>query len=1026
MPSGLLRGLFLDFPYLIDSAWRRVDFNINRELDYRPPGAAAPTDRPVWKRPSFWLFALVVMFTGYGPLWEGFCTLLPPPLSKPALYLVALALIAASLALAILIWKEASARIRAYFANPAGGSLKSRKAIVWLGFVGIIVLLCGSLIGGAGANIALARHEPCRDMHFHVEALLQLLACAGAIGAYALAMSRIRGTLQLLAIQAVLLALVFAMVWCLGAGNTEASGLPYRHVFAAVALSVSVLLVAAHWIADGVFRERDVTAQLRDYFSNRLKATELFDVRRPVTLVEGRIVQALVRGALYRPLLLAFPPALVAFMAPPRYLYLVTLLAVVVWGLLLASGSIAIRWELLVRTLERWFLRGTSRAVTLIVVGIAALRIFRVDYVATIVDAAPFGALFGLVAMGYVLSWLVEYWLNRIVGARVLGMLGADKDSSGTRYPGDDVPVDPDPDLRVLIERGGRYLMLHPLGRYMAVGTQTQRPTQAGFNSHELVGLLTRLAGRDSAYSAALLRMVDTYFFLVNLLLVLVFLLFGAYYLVHSRALAVDPVVTTGGTAFPSALKALSAHLVADPASPPRPAVVVVASGGGTRAALYTAHVLEGLHRLGRDRDIVLLSGVSGGGVSLTFFAVEYARLVSGGRADWDRFKRLASDNFIEDVLEGASELRVFGSSPLTLLLAESFNRRLSPQGRWLQFADIAAAPPLILNTTIVAHPVEDSETLKVTLDRAGTPSHPACAEEETPFTLLKGGRLVFTDLGEVGAFPQPRSRIPDVRLPYRVIQDPAIPLAKAAALQANFPPVFPNARVRLADASTGSRCAPRSYFVTDGGAQENLGLVSALFAVQSALRTLADRCEPGKCALRPLHFVLIEASASGYDFTQDRGLSAAISGAKERLTGGLTETLIASSERMYRDVSGTVERFDFHYLALPMVFRSRGGFGTHWMQAKSITVSDPRERTAPWIRTFGIGTESLGRDAVGELWNELHSVPPSFCDGVRAGAPSARAREKVREWICIDGSGTQMPRDLHIGEWKGLVERLR
>jgi hypothetical protein len=42
------------------------------------------------------------------------------------------------------------------------------------------------------------------------------------------------------------------------------------------------------------------------------------------------------------------------------------------------------------------------------------------------------------------------------------------------------------------------------------------------------------------------------------------------------------------------------------PADGNRPAIVVIGSGGGTRAALYTSHVLQGLHGIGAGEDIVL------------------------------------------------------------------------------------------------------------------------------------------------------------------------------------------------------------------------------------------------------------------------------------------------------------------------------------------------------------------------------------------------------------------------------------
>ena len=55
-------------------------------------------------------------------------------------------------------------------------------------------------------------------------------------------------------------------------------------------------------------------------------------------------------------------------------------------------------------------------------------------------------------------------------------------------------------------------------------------------------------------------------------------------------------------------------------------------------------------------------------------------------------------DPFIQDVLDGASEWRIVGPTPLTALLAESFDRRLLGAKT---FASLAS-PPLILNTTVV------------------------------------------------------------------------------------------------------------------------------------------------------------------------------------------------------------------------------------------------------------------------------------------------------------------------------------
>ena len=43
------------------------------------------------------------------------------------------------------------------------------------------------------------------------------------------------------------------------------------------------------------------------------------------------------------------------------------------------------------------------------------------------------------------------------------------------------------------------------------------------------------------------------------------------------------------------------------------------------------------------------------------------------------------------------------------------------------------------------------------------------------------------------------------------------------------------------------------------------------------------------------------------------------------------------------------------HYLPLPVAFRSRGGFGTHWMFARNIRVTNPLLAAAPsWRDSFG------------------------------------------------------------------------
>ena len=156
-------------------------------------------------------------------------------------------------------------------------------------------------------------------------------------------------------------------------------------------------------------------------------------------------------------------------------------------------------------------------------------------------------------------------------------------------------------------------------------------------------------------------------------------------------------------------------------ASAKRPSLVVAASGGGTRAAVYTAVALEGMGQIDRARDVVLLSGVSGGGVSAAVFASRFDALSHASprdesadhRGPWRDYVDTVGQPFIQDVLEGAGELRIAGSASLGVLLQESLERRAFARG--MTDIDTFAKlrdPALILNSAISGHPYGDSELL--------------------------------------------------------------------------------------------------------------------------------------------------------------------------------------------------------------------------------------------------------------------------------------------------------------------------
>jgi hypothetical protein len=99
------------------------------------------------------------------------------------------------------------------------------------------------------------------------------------------------------------------------------------------------------------------------------------------------------------------------------------------------------------------------------VIVIGSLRVAGVDYATTILDAAPFGVLFATVVMSYMLSWLVEYWINRTIGVELLAVLGDDAERTAMSC---DLPAPVNPQIHVAPQ--GRILAYHGLGRFLVAG----------------------------------------------------------------------------------------------------------------------------------------------------------------------------------------------------------------------------------------------------------------------------------------------------------------------------------------------------------------------------------------------------------------------------------------------------------------------------------------------------------------------------------------------------------------------------
>lgn len=803
----------------------------------------------------------------------------------------------------------------------------------------------------------------------------------------------------------------------------EATGGPYPQTYTLLLGCLLAVALLSRPLARKLIAGVDDKA--RQKFRQALKDTQLFAHGRSDPELSGwRVWASIVNGVVYHPLHLLLMPSLVAIMLPtwalPYGVVGFTALAI----LLLAHGSVAARWQELIDIVRRWFLSGTPLLVSIAVITLAVLRLADVQYVATILDAAPAGTVLALVVAAYMTLWFLECWINRWLAEQLLDVLGAGNNglSGYVPYPN---AQSPDPDVD--ISDKGRVIALQAPGELCVQGwfNDAEGRFQSAFTTYSLAALFQRLApGTPAAHDVD--RRIKFYFATVNLMLLLFGGILYAAQRYYDRPVSAYSVVQVDQIkAFSGESGDLAAALVRQ-AVQHRPALVVAASGGGTRAAVYTATALEGLAKIGRSGDIVLLSGVSGGGVAAAYFASHSAEL-SGDHASernaWNTYRTAVGEPFIEDVIDAVDEARIAGSVPLGQLLAESLERRVFkvPEKPVQTFQDLTG-PALILNATISGHPWRDSAIL---LDHLGVPAADTCRALAQPFASLAGSRLIFTNLRDTTGFPA-RSVMPDVGLYYRIIRAPTVPLSAAAALNANFPPVFSNARVLLQNPQ--AKDCDDSYYVTDGGATENLGLVSALYELRGLLEHWKDDPRSAHVVPPQIHVIAIEASAITYDYTEDRGVGAATGGAKERINGGLTEELIEGINAQLAALQAP--SLETHYLPLPLAFRSRGGFGTNWMYARTIRISNPLalrlgNRLQQWLSWRHPSFVNLDHKQVDALWSALFDPGADFCPAPKI---PASATEQVRDWICGQASGNGADAPLPDGQtlaWATLVKEL-
>jgi hypothetical protein len=668
---------------------------------------------------------------------------------------------------------------------------------------------------------------------------------------------------------------------------------------------------------------------------------------------------------------------------------------------------------------RRIFWYGGSWLTTVFVILLATCWLLDVAYVTTVMQGSRPVVVF-LILAAYALFWTYEYWVNHTYGEELLNLLGTVRDKLYVEFD----------EFRICIHGSAKLSIVRQ--------TDPTKPAERGqtFERSELFEQLFEKLGCPDL-SAELGGAAKMYFSIMNVVIALPVVVF-AYCVIHEH-----PVRIAVATADMSAPENLAGrHDMADllfkdiekPKAGARPQVILVAaSGGGTRAALYTSSALDGLRLHGQIQRVKAVSGVSGGGVALAYFAAHHRELVDPDNKEleqaWDRYHDAMAYPYFIDVLRSSAEFRVPWHTSLSTLLPESFDRQFFKNSDERKFATLGACEiGLILNTTLAAESPPtfelqewDAHNKRIKEGKVHLTDDQR-RRSEFASSQYSGSRLVITNLtGYRGTFPRGQKDYPwNEILRFIVVNDPEFKLVRAASLNANFPPVFPNAPVDVTRKGSLHR-----YWVTDGGAEENRGQFSLLFAARDAMQRRLEKDDEQDAPFLPdIHLVIVEASGGSVEYKQDNGISAN-SNAPQKLANQLAIELGREIQGLYKELHakrrqnpkvkesdpGQEPEFKTHFLPMPSAFRIDGGVGTHWMLPETARLGPPTVN--------GVDAEPdiyVNRDSVQMLIRAVHN--PDY----RGQHPAPKeAIKTVQRWTEND---PLLP--THAKEWKDLCDRLK
>lgn len=857
------------------------------------------------------------------------------------------------------------------------------------------------------------------------------------------------------------LAVLFAMVvWLAAFAAPETFRAPglRLHIGAALVMVMIMGLGGALLISRTLLRDREAGA-----LAESLGRTDLFSPReRYQSTNRGWIFTAAIYALARYPDRILLPPALLmlATTEGAREIWgrgwegerwILLLVAALPWGLMVVGLPHERLLELL-ETFGRLAFTGPQRVVTWLVIAISALRVFHVHYVNYLFTGESWTIMFFL-GFAYVVAWFYGFWCDVFFATRLLCAL-APAEGGETSGPfgyhvlnrpeignGQAGAGQPSPYSSVLT--GGRSLMLHGAGRIKVEGRHEADYCIAEGIKPRALALLTppqvmekirdQVENRpEGVPPMRLLRDVQRAAIVYPTLtasLAMALLVVPGYYSfrfsTQPAELVIRPVPGHDGSLrLETLLKGEEAPASACPAHPGGRRILIAASGGGSRAALYTYSVLRGLAEEGRICELAAASGVSGGAVALAYFAAHQWDLRRPLPADpaeaekrarqWDEFGRAMQVSYIDDVIGELGNLRLtFGRwtwrqsackelpappgqvdsllNPARTrpgnVLAEDFICTLGPA----TFENLPFG--LILNTGLLGR--FDTEDTSCAMG-AGSLADRARRCASTLDGTGAGGRLVLTNLPALDA-PSKEAARSDIWL--RTLNAPGIAVARAAALSANFPPVFPDAAI---DVTSDGRRGQR-YWVTDGGAVENRAAVTLYIALRDAVMRLGSL--PG-----PVDLVIADASATADPYSESFGLRSA--------TGAGAQLALAMEAELRRDIEaqpGADRLFRVHELPMPRTLLD--AIGTHWRMPEQLVIGSGagrwRSALGSWVGAVwpAAGARIRGADPVLRLsrddavrifdclYRPAGGVPPAFRDGAELRRVLARMHTEPGTW---------------------------